>query len=103
MNEHIEQTYASFLEGNTVQIRCYCGCYFSLVCDSCRFKSFKCLKIYLCVIVWFSLFFPFLLFSYQNYCVIMSCKIPPMVAKMNFRKEDKPNVEMNVYHGALKR
>lgn len=43
-----------------------------LVCDSSRFKTIKCLKLYLYGMVWFSLFFsPFLLFSCQNCCVII--------------------------------
>lgn len=48
-----------------------------------------------------SLFF-FLLFLCQNCCVIMSYKIPQSVAKLNFKEEDKPKIDMNVCLDALK-
>lgn len=80
-NEHM----LSFLEENIMQVRWNCGWYFYLVCDSSRFTTVKCLKIHFCEVVWFSLFF-FPLFPCHNCCVIMSCKIPQSVAKLNFKK-----------------
>lgn len=62
MNTFNKHTLA-FLEGNAVQIRWNCGWYFYLVCDSSILKAVKCLKIYLCMVVWFSLFLSFVFMS----------------------------------------
>ena len=90
----------NFLEENSMQVRWNCGWYFYLACDSCRFKTVKCLKISLWGGLVFLIFPP--LFLCQIYCVIMSCKIPQSVAKLSFKKEDEPKIEMSIYFDAFK-
>lgn len=72
-----------------------------LVYDSSRFKPVKSLKIYLCRVVWFFLFFPCLsfVFTLESLCNYILQRTSND-GQDGFRKEDKPKIEMNVCVGA---